>query len=104
MAVWDLTNVGGLVGYMLSGTNTITASYATGALSMAVTGLAMSAVWWAYGQQRHHHTITASYATGAVNGGVGNDYVGGLVGYTSRGTNTVTASYATGVGQWRCGK
>ena len=44
----------------------------------------------------HNANIVASYATGVVNGGAGDDNVGGLVGLSDQGTNTITASYATG--------
>ena len=45
--------------------------------------------------------ITNSYATGNVNGGEGDDYVGGLVGQQTGGT--ITNSYATGEGEWKGG-
>ncbi len=72
--------VGGLVGYNNGGT--ITASYATGAVSGTnqVGGLA--------GWNEALGTITASYATGAVSG---TNQVGGLAGYNDGGT--ITASY-----------
>ena len=77
----------------MSGTNTITASYATG---NANGGMGNDSVGGLVGQMSGTNSITASYATGNANGGMGNDSVGGLVGYTSRDTNTITASYATG--------
>ena len=78
--------VGGLVGY--SSNSTITASYATGAVS----GGDPSGVGGLVGGSSSS-TITASYATGAVSGG-DSSRVGGLVGSSS--SSTITASYATG--------
>ncbi len=82
-SVSGLTSVGGLVGDNDRGT--ITASYATGAVSGNEEGAGGLV------GDNDRGTITASYATGAVSG---TDLVGGLVGDNNRGT--ITASYATG--------
>ena len=87
-AVSGTDGIGGLVGYNNGGTTA--GSYATGAVSgiEGVGGLAGQNIG----------TITASYATGAVSGifGVGGtDGVGGLVGSNYE-SATITASYATG--------
>ncbi|MFC1632491.1 beta strand repeat-containing protein, partial [Candidatus Omnitrophota bacterium] len=75
--------VGGLAGY-ITGSATITNSYATGAVTgdYYVGGLA---------GYNNSSTITNSYATGSV---TGNRYLGGLVGYNN--SSTITNSYATG--------
>ena len=43
--------------------------------------------------------IQNGYATGKTDGGAGNDYVGGLVGWNA---GTIGNSYATGKVEWRC--
>ena len=103
------SNVGGLVGD--NGRGTITASYATGAVTArasnsgglvgrnsgtiqtSYTRVAVAGARFTGGLVGEHAgTIQASYATGAV---TGTDDVGGLVGRIS-GSGSVTASYATG--------
>ena len=84
-------NVGGLVGSQQGHGTIITASYTTG--NVAGSGSVGGLVGY-QGFHRSSGTITASYATGDVNGGDGDDSVGGLVGHMSSGT--LTASYATG--------
>jgi filamentous hemagglutinin family protein len=78
---------GGLVGYNdgTYGQGSITNSYATGNVT-AAGGEAGGLV----GFNIYHGTVTNSYATGSV---VGNNYVGGLVGYNQ---SSVSNSYATG--------
>ena len=88
-------SVGGLVGYMDGGTNTITASYVKDSLvngNRKVGGLVGTMGPFVGGT----NSIIASYATGAVNGGAGDNQIGGLVGFMDQGTNTITASFATG--------
>ena len=80
--------VGGLVGYATS-SSTITASYATG----AVTGSGNFSYVGGLVGIADNSSITASYATGAVTGS--GFFVGGLVGIAFNGS-TITASYATG--------
>ena len=78
--------VGGLVGY---NTGTITASHASASVHGGAGGDSVGGLVGADGG-----TVTASYATGHPDGGVGNDDVGGLLGWGQGGT--VTASYASG--------
>ena len=78
-------DVGGLVGRNSRGT--ITNSYATGSVTEGdrrVGGLVGG---------NFRGTITNSYATGSVSG---DEYVGGLVGYTRGRRSSITNSYATG--------
>ena len=83
--------VGGLVG-LQDGFSSITASYATGAVDGGDDDFDL--VGGLVGLQLGSSTITASYATGDADGGVGDDVVGGLVGWQRWGS--ITASYATG--------
>ena len=90
-----MDRVGGLVGFTgAGGTNSVLASYATGAVNG---GAGADKVGGLVGSidTSGTHTITASYATGVANCD-GNDNVGGLVGLMGYGTSTITASYATG--------
>ena len=78
------SRLGGLVGSLVS-SGTITASYATGAIS------GHDGIGGLVGAVFSSGTITASYATGAISG---NHSIGGLVGNMTLGA--ITASYSTG--------
>ena len=92
--------IGGLVGGMFAGTNSLTASYVTG--GTVNSGTDRSYIGGLVGSMgpifssSSTNSITASYATGTVNGGAESDRVGGLVGIMFNDTNSITASYATG--------
>ena len=92
----EADRAGGLVGLMQAD-STITASFATGAVTGG-SGTNGDQVGGLVGQMQAGGPdipdIRASYATGAVSGDAGNDNAGGLVGWMIAGT--IANSYATG--------
>ena len=97
-------NVGGLVGSMGStgsGTNSIIASYATGAVNGGAGDDNVGGLVGSMGSETN--SITASYATGAANGDADSDDVGALVGSVTADsagttTNVIVHSYGFGDG------
>ena len=83
--------VGGLVGRHSGAGAAITASYATGAVSVGNYARAGGLV----GTMNRDAAITASYATGAVSGS-DRGMIGGLVGFSGYIGSSIIASYATG--------
>ena len=91
--------VGGLVGYIGSGT--ISNSYATGTITSSSSSSSSSTYYSSYVSGLVGYisggTINNSYATGTITSSSSNySYVGGLVGQSIDGETTINNSYATG--------